>query len=80
MVNEKSKMSKLPIKLKKSKIESFCKKNHIIYLALFGSVLTSNFAKTSDVDVLVKFDTKHIPHLLGLIGMESERGCCTTPF
>lgn len=65
-------MSKLPIKLKKSEIESFCKKHHIAYLALFGSVLTSHFTEKSDVDVLVKFEKKHIPHFFGLIQMESE--------
>lgn len=65
-------MSKLPIKLPKDKIERFCKKYHIAYLALFGSVLTSSFSEKSDVDVLVKFKKKHLPHLLGLIGMESE--------
>ncbi len=65
-------MSKLPIKLKKEKIERFCKKHHIAYLALFGSVLTSSFSDKSDIDILVKFEKKHIPHLFGLIGMESE--------
>jgi predicted nucleotidyltransferase len=65
-------MNKLPIKLQKDKIRRFCKKHHIVYLALFGSVLTAHFTKNSDVDVLVKFEKKHIPHLFGLIGMESE--------
>ena len=46
--------------------------HHIVYLALFGSVLTSNFTKKSDVDVLVKFEKKHIPHLFSMIKMESE--------
>lgn len=65
-------MKKLPIRLQKGKIESFCKKHHIIYLALFGSVLTSNFTKKSDVDILVRFEKKHVPHLFSMIGMESE--------
>ncbi len=65
-------MKKLPIRLHQGKIESFCKKHHIAYLALFGSILTSNFTEKSDVDVLVKFEKKHIPHLFGLINMESE--------
>lgn len=63
-------MSELPIKLKQDKIERFCKKHHIAYLALFGSVLTSSFSDKSDVDILVKFEKEHI--LFGLIGMESE--------
>jgi predicted nucleotidyltransferase len=65
-------MSKLQIKLQKDKIERFCKKHHIAYLALFGSVLTSHFTEKSDVDVLVKFEKKYTPHLFGIIGMESE--------
>lgn len=65
-------MKKFPIRLRRSKIESFCERYHIAYLAFFGSVLTSSFTKNSDVDVLVKFQKKHTPHLFGLIGMESE--------
>ena len=65
-------MNKLPIRLQKSKIEKFCKKYHIVYLALFGSVLTSNFTKKIDVDILVKFEKKHIPHLFNMIKIESE--------
>ena len=65
-------MSNLPIKLPKNKIERFCKKYHIAYLALFGSILTSSFSEKSDVDILVKFKKNHTPHLFGLIEMESE--------
>jgi len=65
-------MKKLSIRLQKSKIDTFCKKYHITYLALFGSVLTSSFTKKSDVDILVKFEKKHIPHLFNMIKMESE--------
>lgn len=60
------------INIDSKKINSFCQKHHIAYLALFGSVLTPKFTKKSDVDVLVKFEKKHIPHLLGIIKMESE--------
>src|ERR1700688_4874626 len=65
-------MDKLPIRLQKDKIVSFCKKYHIVYLALFGSVLTSNFTKKSDVDILVRFEKKHTPHLFSMMRMESE--------
>ncbi len=65
-------MKALPIHLQKKKIESFCKKYHIVYLALFGSVLTTHFTKKSDVDVLVKFEKRHAPHLLNMVRMESE--------
>lgn len=65
-------MSKLPVKLHKSRIGSFCKKHHIISFALFGSVLTPQFKKTSDVDVLVQFDKKHIPTIFEFIDIETE--------
>ncbi len=55
-----------------SKLETFCQKYHIAYLALFGSVLTAQFTKTSDIDVLVRFSKNHTPHLLNMIRMESE--------
>lgn len=65
-------MAKIFIDLHKRRIESFCKKHHVAYLALFGSVLTSSFTEKSDVDILIKFKKQHTPHLLGIIRMESE--------
>ena len=65
-------MSQIPIPLRKGKIEQFCKEHHIIYLAFFGSILTSHFTQKSDVDVLVKFEKTHTPHLFGMAGMQSE--------
>lgn len=65
-------MSKLPIPIDKRKIGAFCRKYHITYLALFGSILTSHFTTSSDVDVLVKFDRKHIPGLFGIVDMQEE--------
>lgn len=65
-------MNKLPIQLQKRKIQSFCKKYHIAYLALFGSVSTPNFTKESDVDILVRFEKNHTPHIFGIMKMEFE--------
>ena len=65
-------MHGLPIRLQKGKIEGFCKKYHIAYLALFGSILTPHFTKKSDVDILVMFDKKHTPNLFSMIKIESE--------
>jgi uncharacterized protein len=39
----------------------FCRRHHIRKLALFGSVLRSDFRPDSDVDVLVEFEPGHIP-------------------
>lgn len=41
-------------------------------MALFGSILTKRFRKNSDVDILVEFESKHIPGLIGISQMEQE--------
>ena len=50
----------------------FCKKYHIAFLSLFGSILNPNFKKSSDVDFLVKFKENHCPSFFDLVDMESE--------
>ncbi|HSW87244.1 MAG TPA: nucleotidyltransferase family protein [Rhabdochlamydiaceae bacterium] len=65
-------MNKFAFPINKKKIKAFCKKYHILSLALFGSILTSRFQPSSDVDVLVKFEKKHIPNFFELIDMECE--------
>jgi predicted nucleotidyltransferase len=65
-------MTQLPIPINKEKIDACCKKHHITYLALFGSILTSQFSAASDVDILVKFDKKHIPGLFGVFDIQEE--------
>lgn len=62
----------LPISIDQKQIEAFCRKHHIVKLALFGSVLRGDFGPDSDVDALVEFDPAHIPTLLDLAGMEEE--------
>ena len=62
------------ISLPTKKIVIFCKSHHIKSLSLFGSILTDNFTKTSDIDFLVQFDKAHIPSLIGMARMESELG------
>ena len=65
-------MRKLPVTINKRKITLFCEKHHIAFLALFGSILTPHFSRSSDVDVLVKFEKKHIPSLVSIVDIESE--------
>ena len=65
-------MKQLPIQINKNKIDACCEKHHITYLALFGSILTSRFSASSDVDILVKFDKKHIPGLFGISDIQEE--------
>jgi predicted nucleotidyltransferase len=65
-------MEKPSIAKYKKPIQQFCERHHISKLSLFGSILTTAFKKSSDVDFLVQFDKKHIPTLFSLIGMEME--------
>jgi predicted nucleotidyltransferase len=44
-------------------IRSFCRHHHIRRLALFGSVLRDDFLPDSDVDVVVEFESGHVPGL-----------------
>ena len=37
-------------------VAGFCQRNHILRLALFGSVLRDDFTPESDVDILVEFE------------------------
>ena len=47
----------------KAEIAAFCRRHHIRRLALFGSALREDFSSTSDVDVLVEFESGHVPGL-----------------
>ena len=61
--------AKIPIP--RDKIAEFCGRHHIRRLSLFGSVLRDDFGPDSDVDVLVEFETGHVPGL-AFFGMEAE--------
>jgi predicted nucleotidyltransferase len=53
------------------RLAEFCRRHHIRKLALFGSVLRSDFRPDSDVDVLVEFEDGHTPGL-AFFAMEQE--------
>ncbi len=59
------------IKIPQKKLAEFCKRNHILRLSLFGSVLNDSFGPNSDIDVLVEFDPDHIPGF-ALIRIQDE--------
>ncbi len=59
------------IALDKEQIAEFCRRNHIVRLAFFGSVLRDDFSPESDVDVLVEFEEGHVPGL-AFFAMETE--------
>jgi len=62
--------SRIPIP--QDKIEKFSHKHHIKTLALFGSVLRSDFRPDSDVDVLIEFKRDTRPRFYELLDMQAE--------
>lgn len=52
------------------RLAAFCRANGVRRMAVFGSAIRSDFAASSDVDVLVEFETGHTPGLLRLAQME----------
>lgn len=65
--------SELPpaVDLPDDMIRTFCQRHHIKQMALFGSVLRTDFSPASDIDVLVEFEPDHVPGL-ALIRMQDE--------
>jgi len=60
------------IEIDTQRVAEFCKKNSIVRLSFFGSVLRDDFRPDSDVDVLVVFEPGCEPGLIGLAEMELE--------
>lgn len=54
------------------KLTYFCQKWHIRELSLFGSVLRNDFGPSSDVDVLVSFDSEARWDLWDFLAMRDE--------
>ena len=53
-------------------VAGYCKRWHVLEMALFGSVLRDDFGPHSDIDVLVRFAPGPTPGLLGIAQMERE--------
>ncbi len=66
-----SKTKPSQIDIPKQTIADFCRRHHIIRLALFGSVLRDDFRSDSDIDVLVEFKLAKTPGL-AFFEMEDE--------
>jgi predicted nucleotidyltransferase len=56
-------MGRAKIDIPTERVRSFCQRHHIRRLALFGSVLRDDFLPESDVDVIVEFESGHVPGL-----------------
>ena len=62
------------IDLPKDLIASFCQRNGIRRLSLFGSILREDFCQASDIDLLVEFESGRVPGFLGMAHLEIELG------
>jgi predicted nucleotidyltransferase len=49
------------IPIDEAALAAFCQRNHIRWLAFFGSVLRPDFRSNSDIDILVDFEPGHVP-------------------
>lgn len=58
--------------ISRKELDSFCQRNHIIKMALFGSAIRDGLTPNSDIDILVEFHQNHVPGLMDLAGMEIE--------
>ena len=56
----------------KETLSSICKKYHIRKLAIFGSALRNDFGPDNNIDILVEFDSKHVPGFFKLIDIQDE--------
>lgn len=65
-------MFKLTDYIPKAELETFCRRNHITKMSLFGSALRDELKPGSDIDILVEFDKDHMPGLFDIAGMEIE--------
>jgi len=65
-------MFKLTDYIHRAELETFCRKNHITKMSLFGSALHDELKPGSDIDILVEFDKDHMPGLFDIAGMEIE--------
>lgn len=53
-------------------LQEFCRAHGIQRLALFGSALGDDFGSSSDIDLLVEFETGRVPGLLHLAAIELD--------
>ena len=62
--------SRLPISRKT--LAHFCERYHVKKLSLFGSILGKEFGPESDIDLLVEFESQHVPGFFAISQMENE--------
>ena len=66
------KLKKNGIFLNYDDVIHLCKKYYIVELSLFGSSIRDDFTQSSDVDILVSFDSNSKISLFDIIDLENE--------
>lgn len=56
----------------KKRLVEVCKKEGVVFLAVFGSFVRGEQNKKSDVDIVIKFDKNSEKSLLDLVRIEDE--------
>ena len=64
-------MATIDNQIPQDELAEFCRRNYIRSLSFFGSAAKGDLGPESDVDVLVEFETGHVPGL-ALIRMQDE--------
>jgi len=60
------------VEISQETLRAYCRRNHIRWLALFGSALGDEFSSDSDIDLLVEFDSDARIGFLDLSRMQRE--------
>ena len=56
----------------KEKLAEICKRNDIVFMALFGSFVRGEQNKTSDIDMAIEFEKDKAKSLFDLVHVEDE--------
>jgi predicted nucleotidyltransferase len=56
----------------KKKIAEICKRNDVVFMAIFGSFVRGEQKKTSDIDIAIEFDKNKRKSLFDLVHVENE--------
>jgi len=56
----------------KEKLAEICKRNDIVFMAIFGSFARGEQKKTSDIDIAIEFGKSKEKSLLDLVHVENE--------
>jgi predicted nucleotidyltransferase len=72
----KIKIQNLPAELRRKgleeKLAAICKKNDIVFMAIFGSFVRGEQNRKSDIDIAIEFDRDSQKSLIDLVRIENE--------